>query len=154
MSKCIAASKFQAACLALQVDKTPVTWVISRRQLLDQICMLAQAFIFSSMSVYVFPKQMLIGRKAFFTLFCSFTFIKSVPMPGEMHCVSDCCMGVKLSTYLWTSFQGPFAVCVKAAVDWSFCASKRAYRQPSPTIYVGSTSVTVAAGRQPDDCSK
>ena len=45
--------------------------------------------------------------------------------------------------YAWTTFQDPFAVYVKVAVDWKTCASRRAYRKPCAMTYVGSTAVSV-----------
>ena len=47
-------------------------------------------------------------------------------------------------TYTWPWFQSPNAVYVKLEVDWRLFKNNEIYRQPSPKLYIGSTSISAS----------
>ena len=53
-------------------------------------------------------------------------------------------LGVNPMTYTWPWFQSPNAVYVKLEVDWRLFKNNEIYRQPSPKLYIGSTSISAS----------
>ena len=127
-----------------ETEKIPVTGVVTRRKLLEDICLLGQAVTFFKYECLHLSKADLSWAQGLLHLTLLFHFRGDRPHSWRNALkLKFKSVGATPEAYAWATFQDPVAVYVKFAVDWQTYASRRAYRQPSAMMYVGSTAVSV-----------